>query len=72
VSDQVGQLVVCHLAQFGSGEFGEQGGTGRAEEVGEGLDVLPIAALEEGVSLKAHFSLRQGAGELEAVAGEAA
>lgn len=72
VSDEVSQLVVGHLAQFGGREFGQEGSTGGSKDVGESLDTLPIAAFEEGIGLKADFLLGEIAGELEAVAGETA
>ncbi len=53
--DQVDQLVVRHLGELGDGELGEQGDAGGAKDVGEGLDPLPIAALEKGIGLEAHL-----------------
>ena len=45
-----------HRLQFGHGELGQQGQTGGSKEIGEGLDALPIAALEKGIGLEAQFS----------------
>jgi hypothetical protein len=64
--------MVRHLAEFGGSELGQEGGTGGAKDVREGLDTLPIAAFEEGEGVKAVLLLGEVAGELEAVAGETA
>ena len=63
MGDQVGQFERGHRLQLGDGELGQQGQAGGAVQISEGLDALPIAALEKGIGLEAQFLARQVAGQ---------
>jgi len=71
-SNDAGELMVGEVAQLGSGELGEEVDTGGAKDIGEGLDPLPVAALEEGDGLETHLLAGEGARKPVAIASETA
>jgi len=72
VGDAVGEFGQGHRLQLGDGELGQQRQASGAEEIGEGLDALPITALEKGIGLEAQFLAGQVASQVIAIARQAA